>query len=89
MSDKVKPNFKALSSEAGLTEFQVRKLMSHPAVADVENEAMDEGRFFVHLDTDHEWPKPYHGQHTKSFGSYDEAAAMLKRIVLTPKRGDA
>lgn len=89
MTDKVKPNFKVLTNDAGLTENQVRKLMSHPAVADVENEAMDEGRFFVHLDSDHEWPAPYHGQHTKSFGSYADAAAMLKRIIQTPKRGDA
>ena len=67
--------------EIPLTKNQVAKLKADPRVADVENEGMDEGRFFVHLKTSYFWPAPYSDQRTKSFGSYKEAAAMLKRVA--------
>lgn len=54
--------------------------MAWEIVDDVEWEAMDEGRFFVHLKSEYFWPSPYGDQHTKSFGSYREAVDMLKKV---------
>jgi len=62
-----------------LTEQQLRKLMSYNCVADVEDEGMDEGRFFVHLTAAYCWPGAGF-MHTKSFGSFNDANAMLKKF---------
>ena len=63
-----------------ITKRQRTMLMAWEIVADVEWEGMDEGRFFVHLKSEYFWPRPYHDQHTKSFGSYAEAVEMLKCV---------
>lgn len=63
-----------------ITKAQAAKLLATGKVAEVEDEGMDEGRFFVHLKHPHHWA--LHGpndiQYTKSFGSYREAEAGLK-----------
>lgn len=64
-----------------ISRTQVEKLKATGKVDDVENEGMDEGRFFVHLTQAWEYPPPYYGQRTKSFGSFREAQAMVKRAI--------
>lgn len=61
---------------------QIAKLMATGKVDEIENEGMDEGRFFVHLKRPYYWAK--YGddeQRTKSFGGYREAAKALKQVV--------
>lgn len=59
----------------------MKSLRTIACVEDVENEGMDEGRFFVHLKPGYEYPAPYSGQRTKSFGGVREAREMLRRVV--------
>jgi len=66
---------------ANLKAWQLKKLQSFKMVAKdegVEDEGMDEGRFFVHLTAPYSWVS--HGiHHTKSFGNFEDAlAALLK-----------
>lgn len=58
---------------------QIAKLIATGKVAEVENEGMDEGRFFVHLKRPYYWAK--YGddeQRTQSFGGYREAMRAVK-----------
>jgi hypothetical protein len=61
-----------------ITKLQVHKLKATGKVADVEDEGMDEGRFFVHLTDKWTWNEGYGIQHTKSFGGFAEAWRALK-----------
>ena len=47
---------------------QIQKLLDTGKVAEVENEGMDEGRFFVHLKAPYSYNYGYGHQETKSFG---------------------
>jgi hypothetical protein len=50
-------------------------------VKEVESEAMDDGRFFVHLRAPWGYNEGYGpGQRTKSFGGLREAYAILKAV---------
>ncbi len=64
---------------ADLTKTQLRKLQSFPMVADIEDEGMDEGRFFVHLKAAYCWPGAGF-MHTKSFGSFKDANYALSKF---------
>ena len=63
-----------------LTNAQLSALKSTNCVADVENEGMDEGRFFVHLKSQYSLDEGYGIQHTKSFGSFKEAITAIKKF---------
>lgn len=53
------------------------KLMANPRVDDVENEGCDEGRFFVHLNS--EWVFDVVDQtHSATFGNFKDATAAVK-----------
>lgn len=65
-----------------ISKKQIEKLYSTGKVIDVEDEGMDEGRFFVHLKGEYEYPHPYSGQRTKSFGGFREALSMVNRATL-------
>ena len=66
-----------------LTAQQLRRLMSYSFVADVENEGMDDDRFFIHLDNNHRWNMDQGlGIHTKAFSSYKDASYWLDRKVI-------
>lgn len=52
---------------------QIEKLKATGKVDDVENEGMDKGRFFVHLNDAWTWNMGYGEQHTASFGSFTQA----------------
>jgi hypothetical protein len=66
---------------AGLpTKAQIAKLKATGKVADVEDEGMDEGRFFVHLEAPYSWNDGYGHQETKSFGNYREAMSAVKKV---------
>jgi hypothetical protein len=63
----------------------VRALKADRRVEDVEDEGMDEGRFFVHLRPGFDWgTDPFEAIRTKSFGSFAEAHRALKRVKVTP-----
>ena len=49
-------------------------------VADVENEGMDPGRFFIHLRPPWTYDDGCGTQRTKSFGGLREAYAILKTV---------
>ena len=68
-------------ADTTITNTQMTKLKAFDVVEDVENEGMDEGRFFVHLKSNFEYPPPYYGQHTMSFGGYREAVRMIKKAI--------
>ncbi len=55
---------------ANLYPSQLRDIKSFNCVANVEDDGMDEGRFFVHLKSQYSWDEGYGIQHTKSFGSF-------------------
>lgn len=59
---------------------QIEKLKATGKVDDVENEGMEEGRFFVHLKVGYSWNDGYGHQETKSFGGYAEAYRALKSV---------
>lgn len=61
-------------------------LSQHPAIEEIENIAMDEGRFFVHLRAPWAWScsQVSDPQRTHSFGSVREARAELKHIKEMP-----
>jgi hypothetical protein len=65
-----------------LTQAQAARLRAHPHVADVESEALDDGRFFVHLKPGCDFrTDPRQPIRTKSFGSYAEARTALARAT--------
>ena len=65
-----------------LTRMQIGKLKDGGKVADVENEGMDEGRFFVHLTKAYTWNEGYGIQRTKSFGGgFREVCCALKTVT--------
>lgn len=62
-----------------ITKAQIEKLKATGKVDDVENEGMDEGRFFVHLNEGHDFcTDPHNVIRTKSFGGYAEAYHAVK-----------
>lgn len=64
-----------------ITKAQVKKLFDTGKVVDVEDEGMDEGRFFVHLGAMYSWERPEFEQvRTKSFGNFSTALAAIKKI---------
>jgi hypothetical protein len=67
-----------------LTKSQVIRLKATGKVAEVEDEGMDEGRFFVHLTNDYTWNDGYGVHHTKSFGSFKEVLAEMKSVTHAP-----
>ncbi len=67
---------------ANLKAWQLKKLQSFKMVAKdegIEDEGMDEGRFFVHLTAAYCWPGAGF-MHTKSFGSFEDALASLRKF---------
>ena len=59
-----------------------KKLAEHPAVEEIDNFSMDEGRFFVHLKDGYEYaPNGYGQKGIMSFGSIKEANAELKKVI--------
>jgi hypothetical protein len=62
------------------TKAQIAQLIATGKVADVEDEGMDEGRFFVHLKAPFTWDVRFEVQRTKSFGTYREALAALRNV---------
>lgn len=60
---------------------QIQKLIATGKVAEVENEGMDEGRFFVHLKGGHSWNDGYGHQETKSFGGFREAMQAVSKVA--------
>ncbi len=72
--------------DSGLTKSQHARLVHNRFVLDVEAEGMDEGRFFVHLREGCDFgTDPRQPIRTKSFGSFREANAALKRVKETPQ----
>lgn len=66
---------------AGLpTKKQIERLKATGKVVDVEDEGMDEGRFFVHLCAPWTWNDGYGLQRTKSFGGFAEAYNAVKHV---------
>lgn len=66
---------------AGLpTKIQIQKLIATGKVVEVEDEGMDEGRFFVHLVAPYTWDEGYGVQRTKSFGNFREAMKAVKTV---------
>lgn len=69
---------------AMLSAQQLRKLMSYSYVVDVENEGMEDDRFFVHLDMLHRYDQDQSsGVHSKAFSSYKDARFWLDKKVIT------
>jgi hypothetical protein len=67
---------------AGLpNKLQIQKLIATGKVADVEDEGMDEGRFFVHLKPPYSYDEGNGTQRTKSFGNYRDAISLIKKVV--------
>ena len=65
---------------ANLTSQQLRKLNSYDAVEDIEDGALDDGRFFIHLRDGYDWhADPHQIQRTKSFDSYSDARCWLDK----------
>lgn len=65
------------------TKSQLEKLYSTGRVADVENEGMDEGRFFVHLKAGYDYATqdrngPDDIRLSMSFGGFREAIREVK-----------
>lgn len=59
----------------------MRKMIKHPAIADIEGEGLDDDRFFVHLKKGWDWCyDPHNVTRSKSFGSVAEAKEALKYI---------
>lgn len=66
---------------AGLpNKSQIEKLIATGKVVEVEDDGMDEGRFFVHLKPPYTWDDGNGVQRTKSFGTYREAMALVKTV---------
>ena len=61
------------------TATQIAKLKATGKVADVEDEGMDEGRFFVHLTNEWTWNDGNGLQRTRSFGNFLEAMQAVKK----------
>jgi hypothetical protein len=60
-------------------------LARHPAIEEIDNHGMDDGRFFVHLKPNFRWYPETEDHCTMSFGSISEARQELKWIVeVTP-----
>jgi hypothetical protein len=59
---------------------QIQKLKATGKVDDVEDEGMDEGRFFVHLKSGYSWNDGYGHQETKSFGNFREAMKAINNL---------
>ena len=57
-------------------------------IEEIENEGMDEGRFFVHLKATYDWDTDHaENRRTESFGSIAEARRALKSVMTaTPKK---
>lgn len=68
-----------------ISKAQIKKLKATGKVDDVEDEGMDEGRFFVHLKEPYCWDDGYGHQETKSFGGYREAMKAVKAVELPPE----
>lgn len=56
-----------------------KKLAEHPAIEEIENMDMDDGRFFVHLKKEYRWCLR-EDNCTQSFGNIKEVRAALKNI---------
>jgi hypothetical protein len=64
------------------TSEQLRKLNSYPCVDEVEDEGLDEGRFFVHLNYGYDWCQdPHQATRTKSFDKYSDARYWIEKRV--------
>ncbi|MET4240331.1 hypothetical protein [Bradyrhizobium sp. RT10b] len=64
------------------TREQLRKLNSYPCVDEVEDEGLDDGRFFVHLVEGFDWTQdPAQVTRTKSFDSYSDVRYWLDKRV--------
>lgn len=63
-----------------ISKAQIAKLKATGKVEDVENEGMDEGRFFVHLKAFYSYDDGYGHQETKSFGGFREAIMAVKKV---------
>ncbi len=64
------------------TKMQMRKLNSYDSVDEVEDEGMDEGRFFIHLIEGYDWrADPRQVTRTKSFDNYNDARYWLDKRV--------
>jgi len=59
------------------------KLKAHPAVDEVEDEGMDEGRFFVHLKCGLDWNVEQEVRQSLSFSSAVKALKVLGGIKKT------
>jgi len=64
-----------------ITKAQIEKLKATGKVADVEDEGMDEGRFFVHLKPEYTWDIRFERQASKSFGNFCEAFEVVKTVI--------
>jgi len=64
-----------------ITRAQIAKLKSTGLVVDVEDEGMDEGRFFVHLRERYTWNEGYGLQRTKSFDGFRAVQRALKTVT--------
>lgn len=63
-------------------EQQIIEIAEHPAIAEIENVSMDEGRFFVHLNEGFEYAPNGYGQiSVMSFGSVREARKEIGKVI--------
>lgn len=63
-----------------ITKYQREKLMKLLAVEDVEDEGLDDGRFFVHLYPPYDFgTDPYNKIRTKSFDNFKDAVEAVKK----------
>jgi hypothetical protein len=64
-----------------ITAKQQATLLRDSRIDDVEDEALDEGRFFVHLKQGWDWRQdPHQVTVSKSFGTYAEVRAALRQV---------
>lgn len=76
------PSVVSYSYQQGDTD--MKSLLKHPAVQEVDGEGLDDGRFFVHLKDGWDWCyDPHSVTRSKSFSSVKEAREWLKRIKRT------
>lgn len=64
-----------------INKLQVQMLKATGKVDDVEDEGMDEGRFFVHLKPEYTWDSRFERQASRSFGSFREAFRAVKKTA--------
>lgn len=56
-------------------------LANHPMLDEIENENMDDGRFFIHLKKGYKFKQnPYGAEYLKSVGSIKEARQWLNNV---------